>query len=390
MSRATVVPAALFVLASVVWPAVATAGSYRFDALGQFSGAPRLGSVPAVNDNGTVAFVLPGTDGGFTLHTGVPGDVRAVPTPGVTTNFGGVSINNHGRIAFVAYADTAPTYFFSDLSVHTVDPGSPAQMVIPRGGTYGGEFQINTGIGDDGKVVASTYALNAPPDRLVLWDGTAATVVYQTLNFLYDVRMSTDGAYGVYENGFEVGPFQRWVTSRGAVDSSWSYTRPGTNDRVPFRNIGGGDVAANGWSVFSASSTDPAEPSSLFLWRGGSIQPVGSESLAGAPAINDSGVVAVLTTGSAAAPTRLVVLKDGVVTPVIAVGEELFGSTVSEIQFEPKGFNNAEQFAFLARLADGRNVVALASPVPEPGAACVLFVFAGSLLPRRRGHTHRC
>ena len=48
-----------------------------------------------------------------------------------------------------------------------------------------------------------------------------------------------------------------------------------------------------------------------------------------------------------------------------------------------EGFNDAGQVAFWASLADGRNVIALATPVPEPAAAGLLIA-AAPLLARRR------
>ena len=68
---------------------------------------------------------------------------------------------------------------------------------------------------------------------------------------------------------------------------------------------------------------------------------------------------------------------------MLADGDALLGSTVTQIDFAPKGFNNAEQFALLVGLADGRDVFVLASPVPEPGGVA-LSAGAGLLLLRRR------
>ena len=47
-----------------------------------------------------------------------------------------------------------------------------------------------------------------------------------------------------------------------------------------------------------------------------------------------------------------------------------------------EGFNDAGQLAFFASLADVRNVIALATPVPEPAAAGLLL--AAAFVARRR------
>jgi hypothetical protein len=109
----------------------------------------------------------------------------------------------------------------------------------------------------------------------------------------------------------------------------------------------------------------------------------GSEALPeGTVAMNDLGVIALLEGQLQGSGTRLWLLRDGAVDTVLSAGDPLLGSAVSTIGFDPKGFNNADQFALLVALADGRDVYVLASPVPEPGAMS-LFALAGALMLRR-------
>jgi len=56
---------------------------------------------------------------------------------------------------------------------------------------------------------------------------------------------------------------------------------------------------------------------------------------------------------------------DPVADKVIAVGDELFGSTVTSVGFSNKGFNDADQFAFFAKLADGSSGIFRADPDPN-------------------------
>lgn len=58
---------------------------------------------------------------------------------------------------------------------------------------------------------------------------------------------------------------------------------------------------------------------------------------------------------------------------VITTGDPLFDSTVSDIGFFRQGFNDASQAAFWAKLADGREVIALATPRFQPIPAVITY-----------------
>ncbi len=58
--------------------------------------------------------------------------------------------------------------------------------------------------------------------------------------------------------------------------------------------------------------------------------------------------------------------SDDLTIPIIAIGDELFGSTVLQLILGHEGFNNLGQVAFHAQLADGRQVIARADPVGMP------------------------
>ncbi len=80
-----------------------------------------------------------------------------------------------------------------------------------------------------------------------------------------------------------------------------------------------------------------------------------------APAINNNGTVAFgaqLDTGEYGIFTG----ADPVADKVIAIGDPLFGSTVTSLGFSNKGFNDASQIAFSAKLADGSGGVFRADP----------------------------
>lgn len=128
------------------------------------------------------------------------------------------------------------------------------------------------------------------------------------------------------------------------------------------------------------------EPSELFTIHDGVLLPVpGSRGLGGSVAINDNGTVAVLHDGPTTAdPNVLYIFHPDGPQRVLGEGDALLGSTVTQLDFAFKGFNNREQFALLVGLADGRDVYVLASPVPEPVVAGLASVAALLLLRCRR------
>jgi hypothetical protein len=69
---------------------------------------------------------------------------------------------------------------------------------------------------------------------------------------------------------------------------------------------------------------------------------------------------------------------------VISAGDPLFGSTVSFVNVGVHGLNDAGQIGFRYTLADGRQGIAVANPVPEPGSAALLALGALGFVLRRR------
>ncbi len=56
---------------------------------------------------------------------------------------------------------------------------------------------------------------------------------------------------------------------------------------------------------------------------------------------------------------------------MLKTGNLLFGSTVTDVRLSKQALNDAGQLAFSYTLADGRNGIAVANTVPEPGSARV-------------------
>jgi len=96
-------------------------------------------------------------------------------------------------------------------------------------------------------------------------------------------------------------------------------------------------------------------------------------------------VVAALVFGDRSG--RKFLFEGGIEDTIALVGMPFEGSTVTSLAFSSEGFNNFNQVAFLAGLADGRSVEVV-SQLPEPGAASLL-VTCGALLMRLRSKFYR-
>ncbi len=72
-------------------------------------------------------------------------------------------------------------------------------------------------------------------------------------------------------------------------------------------------------------------------------------------------------------------------TQVLKTGDALFGSTVTDVRLSKQAFNDDGQLAFYYELADGRNGIAVANTVPEPGSALLLLLRrrCGTVRPAR-------
>jgi hypothetical protein len=81
------------------------------------------------------------------------------------------------------------------------------------------------------------------------------------------------------------------------------------------------------------------------------------------------------------------ILKDDVPEAVVAIGQELFGSSLESLATSPKGFfNDRGQIAFQYRLFNGRSGIAVATPVPEPSSSLLAIVGFTLLLSRKAKH----
>jgi hypothetical protein len=122
----------------------------------------------------------------------------------------------------------------------------------------------------------------------------------------------------------------------------------------------------------------------IFLGSGGAVTTIADDSGPFSdfttPAINASGAIA-FRGATDSGPIGIFTGDNPSTDKVIAVGDALFGSTVTTVNFA-NGLNDDGDIAFFYRLADGRFGIAVAV-VPEPAAVALLMF--GGLVMRRVG-----
>lgn len=252
-----------------------------------------------INDQDTVAFwQVPGTPREFAptqdILTGNGGPLTTITrTQDLLGIFGDIAINNEGRVAF---GDRTATGIFTSDGV------------------------TRTTIAD------SSSSLNSFDSLLAI--NNKGTVAFKAF-------LDTGGS-GLF-------------TGNGEVVTPIADTNGGSFSQFESFSLNDSDTVA-----FAASLDDGS--GGIFTSNGGSLTPLvdtsGAFSSFFSPAINNNGIVAFgaeLDTGKSGIFTG----SDPVADKVIAVGDQLFGSTVTSLDFSPKGFNDAGQLAFFAELADG-------------------------------------
>ncbi len=185
----------------------------------------------------------------------------------------------------------------------------------------------------------------------------------------------------VFNSTLDAGGSGIFIGSGGAISTVVDSSGPFQNFNLPSINNAGAiafaaDLDAGGVGLFISSggtlTTIADSNDGFFFFDNPSINNVGSVAFL---ALHNTGLG--IFTGS-----------DPVNDLVIKAGDSLFGSTVTSLA-HLRGFNDLGQIAFLADLADGRQVVVRATPmgtqppavVPEPSTIVVWsmlgMMFAG-------------
>jgi hypothetical protein len=362
----------------------AKAASFNFTRVADSSGSLDVFGGFSLNNQGSVAFKASLDGGGEGIFTG--NGMNVTPIAQTNNYFKGFrstpDINDLGTVAFDAILNTQDTGIFTGNG-STITPINIANNEIPIGnrlvavfapsinnaGTVafiasgGRETFITTSNGGDSGGGGSHTSVDAPyiNDRGVI-------------------------AYGI--SGFFLFPEIR--TSDSSVRVPFYGLSPiGTRSISDFSINNAGTLAFIGFNAVQNKVGVYKNKNGTFITT--AVEDAGGITYLN-PSINNNDSVAFLrlAEGTAGIFTGADLLNDR----VISTGDSLLGSTVTELGFSRKGFNDAGQVAFFAKFTDGSSGIFRADPVspsqsvPEPSSGLAVLMFgtlgAGSVLRRKQ------
>ncbi len=325
--------------------------------------------LPALSNRGVVAFGSSRISGSGVNGTfvGSGGAVRTVAASGGTMP----TINNIGTVAYSAEFGSGPGSTFQVRSVTNTGQSQTLSTVLFPERILNGSIN-NVGAGNVGFVTFGN-----PLFLVSRAEGQVVTVLASGVGgtFTPNAPALNDANVAAFRDGFGFNPSSiRTVDAQGTLRTLVLPTNttialdPDLNDlgQVAFAALQG-PPGLGGRNVIVRENFTGGTPTVL-ISAGPAYSSVGyvtaSTSLGGSPAgvaLNNRNQFAFLAqTG----PSFGVYAGANPATDrVIALGDALFGSTVTDLGFYREGLNDAGQVAFVARLANGVTTIVRANPL---------------------------
>ena len=339
----------------------------------------------SMNNFGVVAFSTGLDDGGRGVFKGSGGAITpiALSSGPVFSGLNGASLNDAGTVAFSAGFDTGGSGVFTGnggptTTIATTSEGFTVFGIPMMNNTgrvaFGAGLGGNSGLFLRGNGPAATVALESGP----IFSSLSGYAINSSGTVAFHAALES-GAIGVFTgNG---GP----ITTIGIAQTPGGIG-PSIND--------------SGMVAFSVDpiGADLSVAAQILIGNGGPIvtyvSNAGPFSAFGIyPIINNFGLVAFLGGLDSTGQAGIFTGPDATTDKVILTGETLFGSTLTSLAssgVEHPGIidlNDSGQIAFHYQLADGRQGIAVGTPIPEPEIAIALLmgaaVFCGRRLMRR-------
>ncbi len=348
-------------------------------------------STPVMNDSGQVAFIgqrTGDTTKGYFLGTSTGG----APLRLSTTDADGPhlpQINNAGQIAYTSF------YNGAIVDVHRASVARGDELLAH--GIYTNFFNGYTYFGDAVQInnAGDVTVLGRRVDRNTFAD-VRAFATFNGVNNAVSEPMTSGGPYqsftetyptfGTNDNGdlaftaqLSTGGQGVFLKRNGVVTTILSdpTNAYGYINEVKLNNQGHA-------LIFAQSNNRPA----LFEYDGTSLKPyLVADGASGFNGItwsdfNDQGQTAFMA-GQQYSNEGIWIGTDVANDKVLKMGDKLFGATVNYLSLWPGGLNNNGQIAFYAQLNDGRTLLVVATPAPEPTGVALIGIAIGALLNRR-------
>lgn len=324
---------------------------------------------PAINDEGTVAFSAAyenDKESGFGIFTSNGKKISTIiDTNGTNGSFlflGTPSLNNLGTVAFQGEG--------------TLNEESGVGFFTANSGALNTVYFDNNAQG----ILISRPSINN--NGTVAFTDNEFGKTYTNSNGKISLIGNTEGGNPSINNR---GTVSLILPDRGLVTRNGQITTTIANTDDLFTSFSGDGLPINqqGTVAFLANLKSGGE--AIFTGNGGLLTMIADtngafDGFSASPAINDDGTVAFLAflqSGGEGIFTG----SDPINNKVIATGDNLLGSTVTDIDsFDLEGLNNRGQIAFAASLANGTQGIYIATPknatsVPEPASSLGLLLF---------------
>ena len=333
-----------------------------------------------INDQGTVAFrAIVNTAAVVGVFTGSGGAITTIAdrTSGSFLDFGTPAINNEGTVAFYAFLGPGKTGIF------TASGGTITSIADTSGlfSEIGNGAPSNPAINDQGTVVFRA-SLRSGGEGIFASSGGVINTIADTngpfSDFFYAASpaINNEGTV-VFSAALDNGNEGIFASSGGAITTI-------AETSGPYSCFGGFPLINNRGTVAFRAPLDTGS-CGVVTSRNGVVTTIadtnGSFSSVSPYGINEEGTVALFAQLDAGGEG--IFTSSGAVTnKVIAIGNPLFGSTVTSLYGQTNGLNDSGQLSFYAELADGTQGIFRAEPEPQPVTepASVLGLLAAGAL----------
>jgi hypothetical protein len=333
-----------------------------------------------INDQGTVAFrAIVNTAAVVGVFTGSGGAITTIAdrTSGSFLDFGTPAINNEGTVAFYAFLGPGKTGIF------TASGGTITSIADTSGlfSEIGNGAPSNPAINDQGTVVFRA-SLRSGGEGIFASSGGVINTIADTngpfSDFFYAASpaINNEGTV-VFSAALDNGNEGIFASSGGAITTI-------AETSGPYSCFGGFPLINNRGTVAFRAPLDTGS-CGVVTSRNGVVTTIadtnGSFSSVSPYGINEEGTVALFAQLDAGGEG--IFTSSGAVTnKVIAIGDPLFGSTVTSLYGQTNGLNDSGQLSFYAALADGTEGIFRAEPEPQPVTepASVLGLLAAGAL----------